>query len=157
MKLFTLDSSISKEEFKTFIGSEANSKFYSKALDKYFENPSKPIWCWPSFFVGVFWLMYRKAVLPSVVLFIITAAITLLPLPFLLSEILSFLMLVLIGMFGTNLYLSYANNEILKIKNSDILLDDSSKTFEISKLGGTSFLYTFLFYIIQGMFFSLFI
>lgn len=136
---------ISRNELKTYIGYKSESKFYKKALDTYITNPNKPIWCFASFFLGMFWFAYRKALMPTLILATATFTLnTLIPLPF--AILLDILLFCALGLFGVNVYLSTSEKDITRIKNTNFHLDEKSLLELIAKKGGTSNLYAFILY-----------
>lgn len=140
-----IENLISRNDLETYIGYKAKSKFYKKALDRYITNPNKPIWCFASFFLGMFWFAYRKTLMPTLILATATFTLnTLIPIPF--AIILDALLFCALGFFGVNIYLSTAEKEITRLKNINFQLDEKSLLDLISKKGGTSNLYAFILY-----------
>lgn len=136
---------ISRKELESYIGIKAHNRFYKKALDTYIDNPNKPIWCFSSFFLGMFWFAYRKALMPTLILATATFTLnTLIPLPF--AILLDILLFCALGLFGVNVYLSTAEKDITRIKNTNFHLDEKSLLELIAKKGGTSNLYAFILY-----------
>ena len=113
MKIFKRNDSITRNQLEAYIGSNAYSPFYSKTLDRFIANPSSLNWNWPCFFLNMYWLMFRKSIIPALAIFIANLALILIiPIPF--SGILSTALLLFLGFFGTNIYLLNAEREISK-------------------------------------------
>ena len=65
-------NNISQKELTTFIGS--NTNFYLKQLNKA-ESKNKVLsWNWACFFLGYYWLLYRKLYIPGAILIFLTLA-----------------------------------------------------------------------------------
>lgn len=148
MKIFKRNDSITRNQLEAYIGSNAYSPFYSKTLDRFINNPSSVNWNWPCFFLNMYWLMFRKSIIPALAIFIANLALILIiPVPF--SGVLSTALLIFLGFFGTNIYLLNAEKEISKIiannpsKSEDEILD------LISKAGGSDIRYAIIFYLLQ--------
>lgn len=107
-----------RAELEAYIGKKATTPFYKKTLDKYLINPNKPIWSPVAFFLNAFWLAYRKAFIPSLIVLVAYLSI-LIAIPFPLSIILFVTILLLMGFFGTNIYLLSVEKEIDKIKKKN--------------------------------------
>ena len=136
---------ISRKELESYIGIKAHNRFYKKALDTYIKNPNKPIWCFSSFFLGMFWFAYRKALMPTLILATATFTLnTLIPIP--LSIFLDIILFFILGFFGTNIFLSTAEKEIKRIKSINSHLNEDNLLELIAKKGGTSNLYAFVLY-----------
>ena len=107
--------SATRKELEAYIGIKATQPSYKKALDKFMENPNKPIWCWTALFPNMFWLCYRKCLTPAIVLMVtfFTANI-LIPIQY--SSYLLIGVLLVSGLFGMNIYLINAEKEIARIK-----------------------------------------
>lgn len=145
MQNSTDEFQISRSELEAYIGGNAKGKFYSKVLNKYMINPNTPNWCWPSFFLGMFWFAYRKAIIPTLI--IATATFTLNTLiPLNLALFLDILLFFILGLFGVNVFLFTAEKDILRIKQNNFNLNSEALNQVIAKKGGTSNLYAFVLY-----------
>ena len=140
------ETSISRNELETYIGNKAQNKFYKKALDTYFRNPSIPIWCFPSFFLGMFWFAYRKALTPTLILVTVTFVLNTFPITAILAILLYILLFFFLGLFGVNIFFSTAKKEIIRINNTNFNLDEKNILELIAKKGGTSNLYPTILY-----------
>lgn len=156
MKLFKRYESVTREELETFIGPMAKKPFFNRALNNYMENPNKATWCWASFLVGTFWLIYRKLLIAGFVLFLLEI-ISSLFLPMIVSPFLSMLLFIFLGFYGVNIYLTIACKRILKLKNSNVNLDKETLNTYIKNAGGTSLFYVIAVYLIIQLTLNLFI
>ena len=148
MNIFKRNTSISRAELEAYIGQSAYTPFYTKALDKYFINANSFNWCWPSFFISMYWFMFRKAIAPALILFLINfALLTIIPAP--ISGIISVIILILTGLYGTNILFLTAEKEINKIKLQNSGINESSLLGLIGIKGGTTYLYPAIFYFVQ--------
>lgn len=145
---FFPESTATREELEAYIGVKAKSPFYSKLLDKYLDNPNKPTWCWPAFFPNMFWLCYRKALTPSILLMVLFFT-TNLVIPVQYSSIFIISVFLLMGLFGTNIYLMTAEKEISRIKETHMMYGKKKMLEAISLRGGTSLNYALMFYVVQ--------
>ncbi|MGG7178037.1 hypothetical protein ACQPU1_10610 [Clostridium paraputrificum] len=154
MNIFKRNKTISRMELEAYIGEKAYTPFYTKTLNKFMENPNSPNWSWPSFFIGMYWLMFRKAIIPSLILFAVNFALMTI-VPFLVSPIISLSILILMGLFGTNIFLMNAEREISKLKMQNPGLDEVALLSKIGSIGGTTYLYPVLFYLGQTILYSI--
>jgi len=142
----TAETLISRNELEIYIGHRAQSKFYKKALDSYFRNPNKPIWCFSSFFLGMFWFAYRKALMPTLMLATVTFILNTFPITAILAIFIYILLFFFLGLFGVNIFFSTAKKEIIRINNTNFHLDEKNLLELIKKKGGTSNLYPTILY-----------
>ena len=154
INIFKRNTSISRAELEAYIGPNAYTPFYTKALDKYLDNPNSFNWCWPSFFISMYWFMYRKAVLPALILFLVNFAL-LTVIPVSISGLISLIILIIMGLFGTNILFLTAENQINKIKLLNPTLDESSILGLIGVKGGTTYLYPLMFYLLQVLIYNI--
>lgn len=156
MKLFKKYDSVTREELEIFIGPMSKSKFFTKALDNYLQNPNKKTWCWSAFLVGSFWFIYRKALLIGLILSVIQIAWTLvLPMP--MSTLLSVALFIFLGIYGSNIYLDFASRTIMKYKSLNQDLNAQSINSFIRIAGGISLFYPLAVYTIIQLTINLFI
>ena len=110
MKIFKRNDSITRNQLEAYIGSNAYSPFYSKTLDRFIDNPSSLNWNWPCFFLNMYWLMFRKSIIPALAIFIANLALILIiPIPF--SGILSTALLLFLGLFLARIYIYLMQKE----------------------------------------------
>lgn len=148
MKIFKRNDSIARNELEAYIGPNAYSPFYKRALDKFIDNPSSIIWNWPCFFINMYWFMFRKSILPALTIFLANLVLILLvPMPF--NGLLSTAILIFLGIFGTNIYLLNAEKEISKIKVNNPTKSEDELLALISRAGGSDIKYAIIFYLVQ--------
>ena len=147
MKLIP-EANATREELEAYIGIKAKSPFFTKVLDKYMKNPNKPTWCWPAFFPNMFWLCYRKTLTPSILLMVVFFTANLI-IPVQFSSIFIIAVFLLMGLFGTNIYLMTAEKEISRIKETHIMYGKKKMLEAIALRGGTSLNYALMFYVVQ--------
>lgn len=146
----------SREELEAFIGTESKREFFVKVLDKYIKNEGIVNWNFGAFFLGPFYLMYRKCYIMALITAIAYFVIALLiPIP--LSLIFLLIIMIIMGLFGTNLYLHNCEKEINILREYNYMKseDDFKKT--LSKKGGTSFLGATLLYFVLVLLMWIFI
>ena len=141
----------SRKELEAYIGIEAQKPFFSKALDIYTKNPNTPIWNFAAFFLNIFWFMYRKSLILSLLVCIVLLVLST-SLPIYISSVLLILIYVLMGLFGTNLYLHFAEKEINKLRDFNYMTDENEFLKKISSRGGTSFVQPTILYLILVIF-----
>lgn len=125
------------DDLVKFVGKNA---YYYKMKWAKMKNPASSIsWNWPAFFLGPFWLGYRKMYLPIFILVGVYALLDTID-TFMgygynssaFTNIVSFGTWVLLGLFGNALYYRHATK---KIKNRERTFSDGS---ELRYMGGTS-------------------
>lgn len=146
----------SREELEAYIGDKAKEAFYKNLLDKYFLNPNKPSWSFAACILNTFWLAYRKALMPSLIVFVaFFSIITVIPYP--LSYIFAAIIFILMGLFGMNIYLLTAEKEISRIKSYNPNLKGKKLLELIAKKGKPSHKYSFVLVWVSILFLSIFI
>ena len=148
INIFKRDTSISRSELEAYIGQNAYTPFYKKSLDKYLNNPNSVNWCWPSFFIAMYWFMFRKAIAPALIFFLIEfSLVNIIPDP--ISGIIGIIIIILTGLYGTNILFLTAEKEINKIKLQNPTIDEASLLELIGTKGGTTYLYPAILYFVQ--------
>lgn len=155
MKLFKKYESVTREELEIFIGPMSKNTFFTKALDNYIESPNKKTWCWPAFLIGSFWLIYRKALVIGILLFLIEISFTLM-LPLTISTFVSIGLFIFLGIYGTTIYLNFAAKTITKYKALNDNINNENLNSYIKIAGGTSLFYPVAIYIIIQLTVNLF-
>ncbi|NLK95715.1 MAG: DUF2628 domain-containing protein [Clostridiales bacterium] len=146
----------SREELEAYIGDKAKDTFYKNLLDKYFLNPNKPSWSFVACIFNTFWLAYRKALMPSLIVFVaFFSIITVIPFP--LSYIFAAIIYILMGLFGMNIYLLTAEKEISRIKSYNPTLKGKKLLELIAEKGKPSHKYSFVLVWVSIIFLSIFI
>lgn len=128
------------QDMLAFVGPRYNYYQEKWALS---EDPATAAnWNWSAFFLGIFWLGYRKMYRPILYLlatYIVLDVIDLLanfhPLTSLIVEVAPYVAFALIGMYGNALYYRHANKQINKLKRYDYAHEQMSKKGGTSKLG----------------------
>ncbi|MDD5795179.1 DUF2628 domain-containing protein [Clostridium sp. HCP1S3_B4] len=140
----------SREELEAFIGIEAKKTFFSKTLDRYMKNRTKPNWNFGAFFLGPFYLMYRKCYIPAIIISIAYFSLILLPIN--LSAILLLIIMIILGLLGTNLYLRFCEREINIYREYNYMKSEKDFNNLLSTKGGTSFLSATILYFVFALF-----
>lgn len=141
---------VTRAELEAYIGFK-DHPHYSKAIDKYMKNPNSICFNWSAFFFGLYWLLFRKAFVPALMLFAFSFA-SLVFIPYPISLFVSMALLFGLALWGSSIYLKVAEANILKAKNrfSDIVETDDFKGL-LFRLGGTSFLLPIILFIGQNL------
>ncbi len=145
-------SGVTYDELQIFVGHEEANKYMKKWLEySRDERDSSPTWNWAAFFLGIFWIAYRKMYLYALILASINLTLVII-IPDRLKSVFNWIMIIFIGMYGNKFYYSHAKKKITKIK--EIQGDGSNINQRISESGGTNILAAFgvmFFYIICGV------
>lgn len=128
-------NTISKDEFIAFLGPK-NPSYYLKYMDKYNSDKKFTSWNWPSFFLGIYWLLYRKLYLVAVIYFALNCAIKFI---FDTSSV-SLLFRIMFAVFANCIYIRSAENKIKKVKASKSSLSYNQYFRELQQKGGTTFI-----------------
>ncbi len=132
-----LNDNISIEEFAAFIGNH-NTDYYLDYINKIEKNNRFFSWNWPCFFLGSYWLLYRKLYAFASIFIILTFASSQLFAP----KMHIFLMLIVhivLTMFANAIYI---NNSKRKIKIVRVNIANFNATQYINRLhkkGGVNF------------------
>lgn len=110
---------------------QKNQKFYEEKFRKIYETGKSRSWNWAAFFMGIYWMIYRKMYFKAGAFFILSLVASSTPY---IGVILKFAVLVGIAIYANALYLDHINENIEKI---NILFPDS-KDVIIKKIGGTN-------------------
>lgn len=116
---------ISKEEFAAFISSH-NTNYYLDYTDKIKTNNKFLSWNWACFFLGPYWLLYRKLYAFAAILLVVNISSSLL-----IPGAFSFIIRIVLSMFANAIYLNHAIREISTVKT---IIGDSSTTQYINTL-----------------------
>ncbi|PGS49402.1 DUF2628 domain-containing protein [Bacillus sp. AFS041924] len=130
------------ERFWLFAGYNANVyanrlKIYSQSDYDYAREHKQLSWNWASFFLGVYWMAYRKMwgwvsvyfayfVLSDLLFSQVSA----------LDRFVNFVISILIGMYGNAMYFAHAAKKIDAIKRKSISTQEKNAEYE--RVGGTS-------------------
>lgn len=110
---------------------QRNQKFYEEKFKKMNDTGKSASWNWAAFFLGVYWMVYRKMYFKAVAFFILSLVASSTPY---IGGILNFAVLVGIGIYGNALYMDHVDGNIEKV---DVLFSDDKEVI-IKKIGGTN-------------------
>ena len=133
---FGFNDNISREEFAAFIGNH-NTDYYLDFIHKTENNNRFSSWNWPCFFLGSYWLLYRKLYVLASILIILTFASSRLFAP----KMHIFLMLIVhivLTMFANAIYLNNSKRKIRLIKVNIMNLNATQYINRLHKKGGVN-------------------
>lgn len=140
----------SREELEAFIGIEAKKPFFSKTLDKYMKSKTIPNWNFGAFFLGPFYLMYRKCYIPAIIVSITYFSLALLSIN--ISSIFLLAIMIILGLFGTNVYLHFCEREINIYREYNYMKSEEDFNKVLETKGGTSFASAAILYFVFMLF-----
>lgn len=123
------NNNISIEELAAFIGSN-NTNYYLKYVNKMHSNSKFTSWNWPCFFLGSYWLLYRKVYSLGVILIALNFMSSLIfdsGIP----AILALTIRIILTLFANTIYLNTCKHKIKTIKAN---IKNLSTTQYINKL-----------------------
>ena len=129
---FNTSDNISKEEFAAFIGSN-NTNYYLDYTDKMNKNTNFISWNWACFFLGTYWLLYRKLYAAAAIFFVVTIGTSLL-----IPGVSSLLLRILLAMFANAIYLNYSARTIKSVKTVIANLSATQYINRLHKKGGVN-------------------
>ena len=129
---FSNSNTISKEEFAAFIGSN-NTNYYLDYTDKMNKNTNFISWNWACFFLGTYWLLYRKLYAAAAIFFVVTIGTSLL-----IPGVSSLLLRILLAMFANAIYLNYSARTIKSVKTVIANLSATQYINRLHKKGGVN-------------------
>ena len=110
---------------------QKNQHFYEEKFKKMNDTGKSASWNWAAFFLGVYWMVYRKMYFKAGAFFILSFVASSTPY---IGVILNFAVLVGIGIYANALYMDHINGSIKKVE----MLFSGDKEATIKKLGGTN-------------------
>lgn len=110
---------------------QRNHKFYEKKFRKMNETGKSRSWNWAAFFMGIYWMVYRKMYFKAGAFFILSLVASSTPY---VGSILNLAVLIGIGIYANALYLDHIDGNIEKI---NILFPNDKDTI-LKKRGGTN-------------------
>ncbi len=110
---------------------QRNHKFYEKKFRKMKETGKSRSWNWAAFFMGIYWMVYRKMYFKAGAFFILSLVASSTPY---IGNILNLAVLIGIGIYANALYLDHIDGNIEKI---NILFPNDKDTI-LKKRGGTN-------------------
>lgn len=117
------------DEINLFI--QRNQKFYEEKFKKMNDTGKSASWNWAAFFLGIYWMVYRKMYFKAGAFFILSLVASSTPY---IGGILNFAVLVGIGIYANALYMDHIDGNIEKVKT----LFSDNKEVIIKKIGGTN-------------------
>lgn len=132
-----IDTDFTDSDFINFIGLR-NTEYYFK---KWKNNKDKDLfasWNWASFFLGLYWLLYRKLYAWFVGIAIIdTICITLISVysP-IIAGLIPLIIAILLGIFGNSIYIKHSKKKIKSLKTFFDQYGDTREALEAN--GGTT-------------------
>lgn len=129
-------NNISIDELAAFIGSN-NTNHYLKYIDKMHRNSKFISWNWPSFFLGPYWLLYRKV---YDLAFILTALTITFSLVFDsgMPGILLLIVRITLALFANAIYLNVCKRKIKTVKAGIKNLSTTQYIEKLHKKGGVT-------------------
>ena len=110
---------------------QRNQKFYEDKFKKMNDTGKSASWNWAAFFLGIYWMIYRKMYFKAGAFFILSLVASSTPY---IGGILNFAVLVGIGIYANALYMDHVDGNIEKVKT----LFSDNKEVIIKKIGGTN-------------------
>lgn len=117
------------DEVNLFI--QRNQEFYEEKFKKMNKTGKSESWNWAAFFLGIYWMVYRKMYFKAGAFFILSLVASSTPY---IGGILNFAVLVGIGIYANALYMDHIDGNIEKVKT----LFSDNKEVIIKKIGGTN-------------------
>lgn len=115
-------------------------------------------WSWPTFFFSFLWFAYRKMYIESILIFLVTQAIKVLPIALEIKGILNFAFWIGLTLTANGIYMKKVDSIVEEVND----MDDLEAEIFIKKNAGTSFLAVILMIILAviltavGQYFNLF-
>ncbi|WP_338587196.1 DUF2628 domain-containing protein [Clostridium baratii] len=128
-------NAVTEEDFITFVG-EKNTEYYLDKFYRYQSNQNFASWNWAAFFLGMFWILYRKLYKLAGILF----GINLLSV-FLIggSSILNLVIMIGCGTYGNLIYVKDSIQKIENIKRFSSNISHMDLNNRLIHNGGVSF------------------
>lgn len=119
----------SEEEMSTFISK--NQMFYLEKFDQIKKTGDKKTWNWSAFFLGTYWILYRKMYVQGLLYFLANLLLSRIPS---IGWILEICLWIGLGTFANSLYLDHVNKRLQEINE----VHSSYRQSLMSKYGGTN-------------------
>lgn len=129
------DNNISIEEFVAFIGSN-NVNYYLEYIHKMQNNNKFISWNWPCFFLGPYWLLYRKLYALASVLIALTLAFLIFNSD--IPVIIALIIRIILAMFANSIYLNTCEHKINLIKTTINNLSTTQYINRLHRKGGVT-------------------
>ncbi|MGL4572602.1 MAG: DUF2628 domain-containing protein [Clostridium sp.] len=126
---------VTADEFATFVG-EKNTEYYLDKFEKYQTNPSFASWNWAAFFLGLWWMLYRKMYKVCGIVFLISFLNSLFLGVF--APIVSLSISIGMGVYGNLFYLKDSMKKINNIRRFSANLNPADFNNRLILNGGTN-------------------
>lgn len=130
------NNNISIKEFAAFIG-DHNTNYYLEHIHKMENNNRFLSWNWPCFFLGPYWLLYRKLYAIALILIVLNISLSLV----FHSRISMFLGLpvrIILTIFANAIYLNNSKRKIKTVKTTIANLSTTQYINRLHKKGGVN-------------------
>lgn len=128
-----VDMNLESDDVEKFVSSKVD--YYSRKFRQIKDTGSKITWNWASFFLNVYWMLYRKMYAQAGIVFLINILVVY-AMPSGLNSILSLGVQVAVGMYGNYMYLKHVEKKLADMNH----LNHSEREYMIRKKGGTNLL-----------------
>ena len=129
---------ISKEEFAAFIGTH-NTNYYLDCTDKMKNNNNFLSWNWACFFLGPYWLLYRKLYAVTAIFIVVNISFSLL-----IPGFFSLIIRIVLTMFANAIYLNHSVRKIRTVKTIIANLSTTQYINRLRKNGGVNLIAPFI-------------
>ena len=102
-------------------------------------NSNFTSWNWACFFLGTYWLLYRKLYAIAAIFFVVNISTSLL-----IPGILPLIVRILLAMFANAIYLNYSERKIKTVKTVIANLSATQYINRLNKKGGVNFVAPFI-------------
>ena len=120
---------VSRDEITLFI--QNNENFYKRKFKKMDETGKSVSWNWAAFFMGIYWMVYRKMYFKAGAFLLLSMVASYTPY---IGSILNLCVLFGIAVYANALYKDHVENSIKKVS----ILFPEKKEEALEKIGGTN-------------------
>ncbi len=120
---------VNRDEINLFV--QNNGNFYKRKFEKMDQTGKNMSWNWAAFFMGIYWMVYRKMYFKAGAFLLLSFVASYTPY---IGNILNLCILVGIGIYANALYKDHVENNIEKAT----MLFPEQKEELLKKLGGTN-------------------
>ena len=110
---------------------QKNQKFYEEKFRKMDDTGKSISWNWAAFFMGIYWMIYRKMYFKAAAFFVLSSVASSTPY---IGGILNLAVLVGIAIYANALYLDHVRGNVNKVEE----IFPEEKELIIQKMGGTN-------------------
>lgn len=132
-----------REELDIFVGNKKH--YFGPRFEIFMDQDSKVSWNWVTLFFPTSWMAYRKMYVQSIIYLIVTNVFSFTIGGTKTGSLVSFIIWLGFPVFANYIYYRHAQSKINQIDRS---LDQATREDEIRRIGGTSVLSIFLFWVI---------